>query len=170
MFFNYRKNTSNVWLGNKSERKRHHFIVTQFLKAGKQHHLFRYVMFVFTTPLPQQVFCSAWWGCSLDVWQQLRVACFMLFICQHIMTGSSGFQQGRWVTDGSLYIFTALPYYTSFEMHFDVFQELEREITFQEGSGLYYYYYKHMLTAPSFERGTCTRRESFRHLQHQNGQ
>ncbi|XP_049458927.1 probable C-mannosyltransferase DPY19L4 isoform X1 [Epinephelus fuscoguttatus] len=32
-------------------------------------------------------------------------------------------------------------------------QELEREITFQEGSGLYYYYYKHMLTAPSFERG-----------------
>ncbi|TMS18181.1 putative C-mannosyltransferase DPY19L4 [Larimichthys crocea] len=32
-------------------------------------------------------------------------------------------------------------------------QELEREITFQEGSGLYYYYYKHMLKAPSFERG-----------------
>lgn len=35
-----------------------------------------------------------------------------------------------------------------------VSQELEREITFQEGSGLYYYYYKHMLAAPSFERGT----------------
>lgn len=34
-----------------------------------------------------------------------------------------------------------------------VLQELEREITFQEGSGLYYYYYKHMLTAPSFKRG-----------------
>ncbi|XP_056154388.1 probable C-mannosyltransferase DPY19L4 isoform X2 [Lampris incognitus] len=32
-------------------------------------------------------------------------------------------------------------------------QELEREITFQGGSGLYYYYYKHMLTASSFERG-----------------
>lgn len=32
-------------------------------------------------------------------------------------------------------------------------KELERELTFQEGSGLYYYYYKHMLTAPSFERG-----------------
>lgn len=36
---------------------------------------------------------------------------------------------------------------------FILFQELEREITFQGGSGLYYYYYKHMLTAPSFERG-----------------
>uniref|UniRef100_A0A671YXW4 Dpy-19 like 4 n=1 Tax=Sparus aurata TaxID=8175 RepID=A0A671YXW4_SPAAU len=36
---------------------------------------------------------------------------------------------------------------------FSTRQELEREITFQEGSGLYYYYYKHMLTAPSFERG-----------------
>uniref|UniRef100_A0AAQ6AQ83 Dpy-19 like 4 n=1 Tax=Amphiprion ocellaris TaxID=80972 RepID=A0AAQ6AQ83_AMPOC len=36
---------------------------------------------------------------------------------------------------------------------FSTKQELEREITFQEGSGLYYYYYKHMLAAPSFERG-----------------
>ncbi|XP_011607158.1 probable C-mannosyltransferase DPY19L4 isoform X3 [Takifugu rubripes] len=36
---------------------------------------------------------------------------------------------------------------------FSTKQELEREITFQEGSGLYYYYYKHMLTAPSFKRG-----------------
>lgn len=33
-------------------------------------------------------------------------------------------------------------------------QDLEREITFQGGSGLYYYYYKHMLDAPSFKRGT----------------
>ncbi|XP_068602912.1 probable C-mannosyltransferase DPY19L4 [Brachionichthys hirsutus] len=32
-------------------------------------------------------------------------------------------------------------------------QELEREITFQEGSGIYYYYFKHMLETPSFERG-----------------
>ncbi|XP_015212978.1 probable C-mannosyltransferase DPY19L4 isoform X1 [Lepisosteus oculatus] len=32
-------------------------------------------------------------------------------------------------------------------------QELEREITFQSGSGVYYYYYKHLLTVPSFERG-----------------
>uniref|UniRef100_A0A7N6FCS2 Dpy-19 like 4 n=1 Tax=Anabas testudineus TaxID=64144 RepID=A0A7N6FCS2_ANATE len=36
---------------------------------------------------------------------------------------------------------------------FSTRQELEREITFQAGSGLYYYYYKHMLAAPSFERG-----------------
>lgn len=36
---------------------------------------------------------------------------------------------------------------------FSTRQELEREITFQGGSGLYYYYYKHMLMAPSFEKG-----------------
>lgn len=36
---------------------------------------------------------------------------------------------------------------------FSTRQELERELTFQEGSGLYYYYYKYMLTAPSFEQG-----------------
>ncbi|XP_024154160.1 probable C-mannosyltransferase DPY19L4 isoform X1 [Oryzias melastigma] len=36
---------------------------------------------------------------------------------------------------------------------FSAKQELEREISFQGGSGLYYYYYKHMLSAPSFERG-----------------
>uniref|UniRef100_A0A7N8XZE5 Dpy-19 like 4 n=1 Tax=Mastacembelus armatus TaxID=205130 RepID=A0A7N8XZE5_9TELE len=36
---------------------------------------------------------------------------------------------------------------------FSTRQELEREITFQAGSGLYYYYYKRMLAAPSFERG-----------------
>ncbi|KAM4538778.1 putative C-mannosyltransferase DPY19L4 isoform 2-T2 [Odontesthes bonariensis] len=36
---------------------------------------------------------------------------------------------------------------------FSTRQELEREISFQGGSGLYYYYYKHMLAAPSFERG-----------------
>ena len=38
-------------------------------------------------------------------------------------------------------------------IHLNLSQEVEREITFQGGSGLYYYYYKHMLTAPSFERG-----------------
>jgi len=37
---------------------------------------------------------------------------------------------------------------------FRVSQDVEREITFQGGSGLYYFYYKHMLTAPSFEKGT----------------
>ncbi|XP_034456731.1 probable C-mannosyltransferase DPY19L4 isoform X1 [Hippoglossus hippoglossus] len=36
---------------------------------------------------------------------------------------------------------------------FSTRQELEREITFQAGSGLYYYYYKQLLAAPSFERG-----------------
>ncbi|XP_032391789.1 probable C-mannosyltransferase DPY19L4 isoform X2 [Etheostoma spectabile] len=36
---------------------------------------------------------------------------------------------------------------------FSTRQELERELTFQGGSGVYYYYYKHMLTVPSFERG-----------------
>uniref|UniRef100_A0A673AP87 Dpy-19 like 4 n=1 Tax=Sphaeramia orbicularis TaxID=375764 RepID=A0A673AP87_9TELE len=36
---------------------------------------------------------------------------------------------------------------------FSVRQEMEREITFQAGSGLYYYYYKHMLSASSFQRG-----------------
>uniref|UniRef100_A0A3B4AFR3 Uncharacterized protein n=1 Tax=Periophthalmus magnuspinnatus TaxID=409849 RepID=A0A3B4AFR3_9GOBI len=36
---------------------------------------------------------------------------------------------------------------------FSARQELEREITFQAGSGMYYYYYKHMLAAPSFQRG-----------------
>ncbi|XP_023815763.1 probable C-mannosyltransferase DPY19L4 isoform X2 [Oryzias latipes] len=36
---------------------------------------------------------------------------------------------------------------------FSAKQELEREISFQGGSGLYYYFYKHMLSAPSFERG-----------------
>lgn len=36
---------------------------------------------------------------------------------------------------------------------FSARQELERELTFQAGSGFYYYYYKHMLNAPSFQRG-----------------
>ncbi|XP_010779416.1 probable C-mannosyltransferase DPY19L4 [Notothenia coriiceps] len=36
---------------------------------------------------------------------------------------------------------------------FSTRQELEREITFQGGSGLYYYYYKQMLTATPFDRG-----------------
>uniref|UniRef100_A0A669EV41 Dpy-19 like 4 n=1 Tax=Oreochromis niloticus TaxID=8128 RepID=A0A669EV41_ORENI len=36
---------------------------------------------------------------------------------------------------------------------FSTRQELEREITFQGGSGVYYYYYKRLIAAPSFERG-----------------
>lgn len=36
-----------------------------------------------------------------------------------------------------------------------VFQEVERELSFLGGSGLYYHYYKQMLAAASFSRGTC---------------
>ncbi|KAM4725634.1 putative C-mannosyltransferase DPY19L4 [Anableps anableps] len=36
---------------------------------------------------------------------------------------------------------------------FSTRQELERELSFQGGSGLYYHYYKRMLAAPSFDRG-----------------
>lgn len=107
---------------------------------------------------PQQVFCSAWWRCSSDVWQQLPVACFMPFICLHITTGSSGFQLDRWATVfcESACIMFPLHLHIDFKAHFSSPQELEREITFQEGSGLYYYYYKHLISAPSFERGLCT--------------
>jgi hypothetical protein len=35
-------------------------------------------------------------------------------------------------------------------------QELEREITFQGDSAIYYSYYKDMLKAPSFERGMAS--------------
>uniref|UniRef100_A0A3B4FGM2 Dpy-19 like 4 n=1 Tax=Pundamilia nyererei TaxID=303518 RepID=A0A3B4FGM2_9CICH len=37
---------------------------------------------------------------------------------------------------------------------FSTRQELEREITFQGGSGVYYYYYKRLIAASSFERVT----------------
>lgn len=33
-------------------------------------------------------------------------------------------------------------------------QDLEREASFQGGSGLYYHYYKRLLAAPSFSSGT----------------
>lgn len=36
---------------------------------------------------------------------------------------------------------------------FSAREDLEREITFQAGSGVYYYYYKQMLAAPSFQKG-----------------
>ncbi|XP_034033725.1 probable C-mannosyltransferase DPY19L4 [Thalassophryne amazonica] len=36
---------------------------------------------------------------------------------------------------------------------FSARQECQRGSTFQGGSGLYYYYYKYLLTAPSFQRG-----------------
>lgn len=74
------------------------------------------------------------------------------------MTGSSGFRRDRWATlfYEAAWIVFPLHCHIDFKIHFDAPQELEREITFQEGSGLYYYYYKHMITAPSFERGMCT--------------
>ncbi|XP_060916478.1 probable C-mannosyltransferase DPY19L4 isoform X2 [Labrus mixtus] len=56
------------------------------------------------------------------------------------------------VACGILYAFFLSTYHDR-KFWFSTRQELEREITFQEGSGLYYYYYKHMLAAPSFERG-----------------
>ncbi|XP_030644316.1 probable C-mannosyltransferase DPY19L4 [Chanos chanos] len=56
------------------------------------------------------------------------------------------------VTCGMMYA-VYLSTYHERKFWFSSRQELEREITFQGGSGLYYYYYKHMLSAPSFERG-----------------
>uniref|UniRef100_A0A8C2XL62 Dpy-19 like 4 n=1 Tax=Cyclopterus lumpus TaxID=8103 RepID=A0A8C2XL62_CYCLU len=56
------------------------------------------------------------------------------------------------VACGVLYA-TYMSLYHGRKFWFSIRQDLEREITFQGGSGLYYYYYKHMLTAPSFERG-----------------
>lgn len=56
------------------------------------------------------------------------------------------------VTCGMMYA-VYLSTYHERKFWFSSRQELEREITFQGGSGLYYYYYKHMLTAPSFEIG-----------------
>ncbi|MCJ8735670.1 hypothetical protein PDJAM_G00249900 [Pangasius djambal] len=56
------------------------------------------------------------------------------------------------VTCGMMYA-VYLSTYHERKFWFSTRQELEREITFQGGSGLYYYYYKHMLFASSFEKG-----------------
>ncbi|XP_076850215.1 putative C-mannosyltransferase DPY19L4 isoform X2 [Brachyhypopomus gauderio] len=56
------------------------------------------------------------------------------------------------VTCGMVYA-VYLSTYHERKFWFSSRQELEREITFQGGSGLYYYYYKHMLFASSFEKG-----------------
>ncbi|XP_053345143.1 probable C-mannosyltransferase DPY19L4 [Clarias gariepinus] len=56
------------------------------------------------------------------------------------------------VTCGMMYA-VYLSTYHERKFWFSTRQELEREITFQGGSGLYYYYYKHMLIASSFEKG-----------------
>lgn len=56
------------------------------------------------------------------------------------------------VASGMLYA-AYLSAYHDRKFWFSARQELEREITFQAGSGMYYYYYKQMLAAPSFQRG-----------------
>ncbi|KAK1789246.1 hypothetical protein P4O66_015181, partial [Electrophorus voltai] len=56
------------------------------------------------------------------------------------------------VTCGMIYA-VYLSTYHERKFWFSSRQEMEREITFQGGSGLYYYYYKHMLFASSFEKG-----------------
>lgn len=56
------------------------------------------------------------------------------------------------VASGMLYA-SYLSAYHDRKFWFSARQELEREITFQAGSGMYYYYYKQMLAAPSFQRG-----------------
>lgn len=56
---------------------------------------------------------------------------------------------------------TLTPHITLLNMTLCLHQELEREISFQGGSGLYYYFYKHMLSAPSFERGPSILTQSF---------
>lgn len=56
------------------------------------------------------------------------------------------------VACGTLYA-AYLSAYHDRKFWFSARQELEREITFQAGSGMYYYYYKQMLAAPSFQRG-----------------
>ncbi|XP_041931808.1 probable C-mannosyltransferase DPY19L4 isoform X2 [Alosa sapidissima] len=56
------------------------------------------------------------------------------------------------VTCGMMYA-VYLSTYHERKFWFSTRQEVERELTFQGGSAMYYYYYKHMLSAPSFEKG-----------------
>ncbi|KAL4629776.1 putative C-mannosyltransferase DPY19L4 isoform X1 [Arapaima gigas] len=56
------------------------------------------------------------------------------------------------VTCGMMYA-VYLSTYHERKFWFSSRQEIEREITFQGGNGLYYFYYKHMLAASSFEKG-----------------
>lgn len=69
-----------------------------------------------------------------------------------VFNSTGGCRHFFWVYPS--YAFGGPPIQTlNFSISF-MFQELERELTFQDGSGLYYYYYKHMLAAQSFERGS----------------
>ncbi|XP_041101473.1 probable C-mannosyltransferase DPY19L4 isoform X1 [Polyodon spathula] len=56
------------------------------------------------------------------------------------------------VTSGMMYA-VYLSTYLERKFWFSSRQDLEREITFQSDGGVYYYYYKQMLEAPSFQRG-----------------
>lgn len=65
-------------------------------------YFFKFVFIFYGISAPQHFFCSGWLSCSLDVLQQLHVVCFMLFTFLHIMTGSSGFPQNRYMIFSSL--------------------------------------------------------------------
>ncbi|XP_063041581.1 probable C-mannosyltransferase DPY19L4 [Engraulis encrasicolus] len=56
------------------------------------------------------------------------------------------------VTCGMMYA-VYLSTYHERKFWFSTRQDVEREMTFQGGSAMYYYYYKYMLSAPSFEKG-----------------
>lgn len=70
---------------------------------------FEFVFILCGISSPQHCFFSGWLNCSLDVLQQLHVVCFMLFTFLHIMTGSSGFPQNRYVIFSGL-LTLHLPY------------------------------------------------------------
>ncbi|CAL9690750.1 unnamed protein product [Knipowitschia caucasica] len=85
-----------------------------------------------------------------EVPEQPVKKCRRSSLVQRLVRGVSGSVAA--VACGILYA-AYLSAYHDRKFWFSARQELEREITFQAGSGMYYYYYKHMLAAPSFQRG-----------------